>query len=545
MATQDWRIHVRDKNRVNQGPLETYTRATIRLRLNERGSFLIEGCRADDPQALAMMPDDSGQGIAGFMLLRNVAQVVASGPTRQVISSEDTDAWTASDELSLVPRIDLAGIDDTALLATRVIDPAEVGADTHTISDTDAQSMMHLYVGHHASILASTARQIPGLTIAPNSGLGPLMTRTYKYENLLTALQDIGLASQLRFDIRQTVDGFLAFYVSATQDLRTRFLFTVAGGELASIENSITAPQYNHVIRLGKDEGAGRQVDTGQDADSITAWGRIETVIDGRNSVDDTEITTEIQAALEKGAGYESFQVTPAADTDGPQFWDDYNLGDRVAFRTADGRRGEGYVVEVEIVLDGQDGAVVTPTIASTRVAPSSRDSTRALGQRVGKLEAWSENTTILGMVELWGGAVVDIPVHYALADGTGGRPDARNRYLVGAGDQISPGATGGLAMVGGLVSANLAHTHTVAHDHAISGRSSEVYEAGGGADHALDTTVNLTHAGSDKVAREQHTHWFSGTVDGSSDPTSGSGGSAAQNITPPYVGFVVIVRTS
>jgi len=39
------------------------------------------------------------------------------------------------------------------------------------------------------------------------------------------------------------------------------------------------------------------------------------------------------------------------------------------------------------------------------------------------------------GIIVLWGGAIVDIPAGWALCDGNAGRPDLRDKFIVGAGN--------------------------------------------------------------------------------------------------------------
>lgn len=46
------------------------------------------------------------------------------------------------------------------------------------------------------------------------------------------------------------------------------------------------------------------------------------------------------------------------------------------------------------------------------------------------------------GLVCLWSGDIVDIPSGWALCDGNDGRPDLRNRFVIGAGDTYSPDDT-------------------------------------------------------------------------------------------------------
>lgn len=48
------------------------------------------------------------------------------------------------------------------------------------------------------------------------------------------------------------------------------------------------------------------------------------------------------------------------------------------------------------------------------------------------------------GVILLWSGAIVDIPTGWSLCDGTGGTPDLRDRFVLGAGSTYDPNDTGG-----------------------------------------------------------------------------------------------------
>lgn len=48
------------------------------------------------------------------------------------------------------------------------------------------------------------------------------------------------------------------------------------------------------------------------------------------------------------------------------------------------------------------------------------------------------------GMIQLWSGAVVDIPSGWQLCDGTNGTPDLRDKFIVGAGSTYAPNDSGG-----------------------------------------------------------------------------------------------------
>ena len=62
------------------------------------------------------------------------------------------------------------------------------------------------------------------------------------------------------------------------------------------------------------------------------------------------------------------------------------------------------------------------------------------------------EDAIASGIIVVWSGAVVDIPVPYRICDGTNSTPDLRNRFIIGAGTTYAVNAIGG----------NIGHTHTL-----------------------------------------------------------------------------------
>lgn len=49
-----------------------------------------------------------------------------------------------------------------------------------------------------------------------------------------------------------------------------------------------------------------------------------------------------------------------------------------------------------------------------------------------------------IGGIIMWSGAQNAIPQYWQLCDGTNGAPDLRDRFIVGAGNNYTVGATGG-----------------------------------------------------------------------------------------------------
>jgi microcystin-dependent protein len=213
----------------------------------------------------------------------------------------------------------------------------------------------------------------------------------------------------------------------------------------------------------------------------------------------------------------------------------------------------------------------------------------------------------ITGMIMLWSGSIASIPSGWALCNGSGGTPDLRDRFVVGAGSSYAVNATGGATTVT-LSTANMpAHTHSIAgsgttsnqsngHTHTYSGTTSgqsqththsiSVSDPGHRHDNAVPINESnlapfgtaptnlvreLTMGGNDAVtwwtstvttgitasagnASQDHTHTFSGTTSDISanhthtfsfSGTSGSAGSgSAFSILPPYYALAYIMKT-
>ena len=83
----------------------------------------------------------------------------------------------------------------------------------------------------------------------------------------------------------------------------------------------------------------------------------------------------------------------------------------------------------------------------------------------------------------MWSGSIGSIPTGWRLCDGTGGTPDLRSRFVIGAGGTFAVGSNGGSATI--AISNLPSHTHGVndpghAHSH-IGCNVFPSYDAGGG----------------------------------------------------------------
>lgn len=122
-----------------------------------------------------------------------------------------------------------------------------------------------------------------------------------------------------------------------------------------------------------------------------------------------------------------------------------------------------------------------------------------------------------VGGIIIWSGAVVDIPANWQLCDGTNGTPNLRNRFVYGAGSgggYQNPDATGG------TTTKNLAHTHA---DGTLKTENATGMGVASG-------------SGATPVLYEPPYYW---DVVGE----TASGGSASQDIMPPWLALCYIQR--
>ena len=94
------------------------------------------------------------------------------------------------------------------------------------------------------------------------------------------------------------------------------------------------------------------------------------------------------------------------------------------------------------------------------------------------------------GIIVAWSGAIVDIPAGWVLCNGTGGTPDLRDRFIIGAGTTYDPDDTGGAV--------NHEHTFTGdGHAHGIPVGSGIQVGAGRASVTSTDPATGTTDNGS------------------------------------------------
>lgn len=161
-----------------------------------------------------------------------------------------------------------------------------------------------------------------------------------------------------------------------------------------------------------------------------------------------------------------------------------------------------------------------------------------------------SDGFVPLGGIILWSGSASNIPAGWHLCDGTGGTPDLRGNFVVGAGGSYNTGDTGGAAT----------HTHDIP-SLSVPGMSVPSLTVPGMS--FTGTTASAGSANQDRYAAVNgccgtyystpaHTHTVSGTTAAGStsagvtaDGSTSPGTSAAASSLPPYYALAYIMRTN
>ena len=140
-----------------------------------------------------------------------------------------------------------------------------------------------------------------------------------------------------------------------------------------------------------------------------------------------------------------------------------------------------------------------------------------------GKLGSTVSNAFVPeGGIIMWNGSIAEAEAlsNWAVCDGQNGTPDLRDRFIVGAGNSYSHGATGGsntatdTVSISGSDTVNISGSDTVNISVSVSGTTG--YDSGAG------NGNSYSHAGHGSMKR--HTHSFSGSGSGSDTVTiSGS----------------------
>jgi len=141
-------------------------------------------------------------------------------------------------------------------------------------------------------------------------------------------------------------------------------------------------------------------------------------------------------------------------------------------------------------------------------------------------LQIVTESNVPLGGIILWSGTVATIPSGWQLCNGTGGTPDLRSQFVVGAGSDYDPDDTGGENSV------TLSVSQMPEHDHGSA--------TGGGWSSVISSVNHSVATGTDHTVTE-----VTSFLDHHAHAISDQGGGSSHENRPPYYALAYIQRTS
>ncbi|WP_413757211.1 siphovirus ReqiPepy6 Gp37-like family protein [Streptomyces sp. MMBL 11-3] len=353
-------VQVRDEGLNIIGVVDDFTALALTPRFNAVGAYVLS-IAADSPKSGLLVP---GNGL----VIRRGSNVLMSGPIRE-------PNWTRSDNDGGSGTLTVNGVDDMTLLAGTTCWPnptAAPGSQSNTvykIAGVVAETAMRALVNLNIGPGAQTARKVASLTLAPDGGAGPSITRQVnQFDNLLTVLQDIAKTAGLGFRIVQT-SGSLQFQVYEPADLSASAKFSFGLGNLMNASYSVTAPTCTKAVVVAGGNTSARVVSVTTRADPAFPGPWIEQFVD-KTDVDSTatdlaaQMAQAADEALTSGAAQGSLTMTPI-DTPLLQFGRDYTVGDQVSCQVRDGFIAD-VVREVNIAFDVQGGYAAKAVIGSS-----------------------------------------------------------------------------------------------------------------------------------------------------------------------------------
>lgn len=256
---------------------------------------------------------------------------VLSGPTTSVTTNQAIDDPEGT--------YTIRGVDDSVLLKERLAYPtpstADVTAQTqaYDVRTGAAETVMKAYVNANLGPSAPAARQVAGLTIQTDAGLGSTVTGSARFQTLQELLQGLADVSNLGFTIEQ-VDAGLQFQVYAPTDRSAFVRLDLQNGRLRKSEYSYAHPLVTRAIVGGDGDGTARVFLERTSTDSLgseSLWGRrVETFTDSRSTTDVDKLKQAGDEALASdGKTQVSVSISPSDDQT-MLFGKDWNLGDKV-----------------------------------------------------------------------------------------------------------------------------------------------------------------------------------------------------------------------
>jgi hypothetical protein len=364
-----WRVEVYDADCALVGVCDVWTRLAVSLKHRAGGGWTLD-LPADHPQAdlfnrsrrIVVWTDWTTPG--GIPLL--------SGPLTSMV--------TTTKDASKPSMLTVTGIDDTALLADRIVLPVPTsqmwlqGDEAYWTDEGNAEGVIRRLVGYNAGTLGLSERRIcdedPDDRLAsPGSLYGSTRTVSARFDNLLTLVNELATTDNLAVKVYQdTAAQDLYLSVTTTTDLSSSVMLSFGVGTLQGATASIGAPTATDVLLAGGGEGEDRVLLHRFDNALSAAWGRrVEVFRDARDTSDLQILAERGDETLAEAAATAGLDLDPV-DLPAQRFGVDYNLGDTVRVELA-GEVWTDIVTAVNIDVTAGGGAAVKPVVGNPDLA--------------------------------------------------------------------------------------------------------------------------------------------------------------------------------
>ncbi len=277
-------------------------------------------------------------------------------------------------------RLVVGGMSLNHLLARRIINPLDdpTALDGYSVKSGPADTVMRDYVREQAADLASAIRQFPGMSVPAVPGGGATINKSFRYDNLFNAMQEMAVGSAIDFQVLRTDYYYTEVVIGVIGTDKTRTTneplvlpwlgLSPQRGNLDNPSLKIDrTDEKNYVYVLGQGQGEQRIVVEDYTTDVVlTRFNRIEFVKDQRNvdKTDTSGLTSSATEQLNKNKVKNDFTFDVSDTNQGSIYRADWELGDKgTAIWDQEELDLRITGVEIEIDSSGEQVAVSVETI--------------------------------------------------------------------------------------------------------------------------------------------------------------------------------------
>lgn len=322
---------------------------------------------------------------------------------------------TRNEQMSVTGR-SLEGI----AMAERLVEPPP-GESHDRQTGVVAETAIKYYLRAHAADLASPARQVPGLVVAPDAARGPTVAVNGRFQTVLDLVREIALVAGLGWEI--TYDpgsGDFVFDVIDGVDRSSSVFFDFAFETLERWEELTSVIDAKTVALVaGQGEGTARDLVTRWSGSEPTGFDRREAFLDARDvEAGETTVLAQRGDAFLAATGAETSLEADVHQYGGFRYREHWDVGDVVTVRNAE--RGLAYPARIVEVEKSFARSAAAPTITAVLGRPfptlaSQATSGRAAATADGAVSTASGGMPV-GSIVLWPAAAP--PADWLTCDG-------------------------------------------------------------------------------------------------------------------------------